>query len=90
MAWVRTIPPAQADDALRQALEAQKELYPKEYGQPVHPLDESIVISHSLIPPVLYHSFAAFGEMMSPDLPLSRREHEMIATMVSVTNRCWY
>jgi AhpD family alkylhydroperoxidase len=27
---------------------------------------------------------------MSPDLPLHRRQHEMIATMVSVTNRCVY
>jgi len=27
---------------------------------------------------------------MSPDLPLQRRHHEMIATMVSVTNRCVY
>jgi len=27
---------------------------------------------------------------MSPELPLSRRQHEMIATMVSVTNRCKY
>jgi len=27
---------------------------------------------------------------MSPDLPLSRRQHEMIATMVSVTNDCFY
>jgi len=28
--------------------------------------------------------------LMSPDLPLSRREHEMITTMVSETNRCKY
>jgi AhpD family alkylhydroperoxidase len=27
---------------------------------------------------------------MSPDLPLNRAQHEMIATMVSVTNRCVY
>jgi uncharacterized peroxidase-related enzyme len=27
---------------------------------------------------------------MSPDLPLSRRQHEMIATVVSVTNRTYY
>jgi AhpD family alkylhydroperoxidase len=28
--------------------------------------------------------------LMSPELPLQRRQHEMIATMVSVTNRCVY
>ena len=34
--------------------------------------------------------FATFGALMSPDLPLGRRQHEMITTMVSVTNRCVY
>jgi uncharacterized peroxidase-related enzyme len=28
--------------------------------------------------------------LLSPDLPLQRHQHEMIATMVSVTNRCHY
>jgi AhpD family alkylhydroperoxidase len=28
--------------------------------------------------------------MMSPELPLNRRQHEMITTLVSVTNRCHY
>jgi uncharacterized peroxidase-related enzyme len=27
---------------------------------------------------------------MAPDLPLNRRQHEMIATVVSATNRCYY
>jgi len=49
-----------------------------------------ITESHSLIPEALYHAFATFGVLMSPDLPLSRREHEMITTVVSVTNRCVY
>src|SRR4030095_9796811 len=49
-----------------------------------------IVESHSLIPDALYHAFATYGSLMSPELPLERRQHEMIATMVSVTNRCVY
>jgi len=49
-----------------------------------------IVASHTLIPEALYHAFSTFGVLMSPDLPLSRRQHEMITTMVSVTNRCFY
>ena len=93
MTWIRTIPMTEADEKLRQAVEGQKGLYPKEYGDPVHP-DESggstIVGSHTLIPEALYHSFATFGALMSPELPLSRRQQEMIATMVSVTNRCVY
>ncbi len=49
-----------------------------------------IVASHTLIPQALYHAFATFGALMSPDLPLERRQHEMIATMVSLTNKCHY
>ena len=93
MTWIKTIPLSEADDELRQAMEGQKPLYPKEYSIPVHPAEgggSQIVASHSLIPQALYHAFSTFGALMSPDLPLSRRQHEMIATMVSVTNRCVY
>jgi len=93
MTWIRTVPLAEADEKLRSAIEAQKALYPKEYATPVHPTADGtsgIVASHSLIPDALYHAFATFGALMSPDLPLSRRQHEMITTVVSVTNRCKY
>ena len=93
MAWIRTIPLTEASEQLRRAMEDQRHLYPVEYATPVHPVEgggSSIVESHSLIPDALYHAFATFGALMSPDLPLSRRHHEMIATMVSVTNRCVY
>ena len=93
MTWIKTIPPAQADDSLRQAREAQRALYPPEYAEPVLPIDDDtggIVASHSLIPGALYHAFAAFGAMMSPELPLTRRQHEMITTRVSAVNRCHY
>ena len=46
--------------------------------------------SHALIPKALYHGFAAFAAVMSPDLPLTRRQHEMITTVVSAVNRCQY
>lgn len=93
MTWIRTVPLAEADEKLRKAIEGEQMLYPQEYADPVHPEDAgeaSIVASHTLIPDALYHSFATFGALMSPELPLSRRQHEMIATMVSVTNRCVY
>ena len=93
MTWIRTIPAQEADDKLRAALEAQKALYPQEYATPVQPTADGtsgIIASHSLIPDALYHAFATFGVLMSPELPLSRRQHEMITTMVSVTNRCRY
>jgi hypothetical protein len=93
MAWIKTIPLSEADEKLRQALESQQHLYPMEYAEPVHPTNDGtagIVASHTLIPEALHHAFSTFGVLMSPDLPLSRRQHEMITTMVSVTNRCVY
>ena len=93
MTWIRTIPLSEASDALRRAIEAQRALYPAEYAQPVHPTGDGtsdIVASHSLIPGALYHAFSTFGELMSPKLPLTRAQHEMITTVVSVTNRCRY
>src|ERR1700722_5091191 len=93
MTWIRTVSLSEADEKLRQAIDGEKLLYPKEYGDPVHPDPSgasSIVGSHTLIPQPLYHAFSTFGALMSPDLPLARRQHEMIATMVSMTNRCVY
>ena len=93
MTWIRTIPSSEADEKLLKALECQRALYPKEYATPIQPTKDGtagIVASHSLIPDALYHAFATFGVLMSPELPLSRRQHEMITTMVSVTNRCRY
>ncbi len=94
MTWIKTIPFSEADEKLRRAMEAQRELYPIEYAEPVHPTADGetsgIVASHSLIPDALYHAFATFGSLMSPDLPLIREQHEMITTIVSVINRCHY
>ena len=94
MTWIKTVPFDEADEKLRRAMEAQRELYPIEYATPVHPSPDGgpsgIVDSHTLIPDALFHAFATFGSLMSKDLPLTRDQHEMIATMVSVTNRCHY
>ena len=93
MTWIKTIPFSEADGKLREAVEKQRALYPLEYTGPTPLADDEragIVASHSLIPDALYHSFATFGVLMSPDLPLTRRQHEMITTVVSVANRCFY
>jgi hypothetical protein len=68
-------------------------MYPPEYARPntiPEVAGDSIVASHSLIPEALEHAFATFASLMAPDLPLTRRQHEMIATLVSVKNRCFY
>lgn len=92
MTWIKTTPFYEADEKLRSAIAAQRELYPVEYAEPIQPTagDETseIVASHSLIPDALYHAFGIFGVLLSPDLPLGRRQQEMIRTVVSVTNRC--
>ena len=93
MAWIRTIAVEDADENLLKAMADQRGLYPVEYAAPVQELDQGlpgIVASHTLIPQALHHAFATFGALMSPDLPLTRRQHETIATMVSLTNKCHY
>ena len=98
MTWIKTINPAEADEALRDAMRRYKSLYPIEYRNEVEVLRAvasreaggGISDSHSLLPDTLYHAFATLGTLLSPDLPLTRRQHEMIATTVSVLNDCYY
>jgi alkylhydroperoxidase family enzyme len=93
MTWIKTVS-MEDDERVKKVMMAQRAVYPVEYVTPVHPENNgessNIVASHSLIPDALFHAFSTFGALMSPDLPLQRRQHEMIATMVSVTNRCVY
>jgi alkylhydroperoxidase family enzyme len=93
MAWIKTVKLKDADEKLQCLLDKQRSMYPIEYATPApgaSATDESIVESHTLIPDALFHAFSTFGALMSADLPLERRQHEMIATIVSVVNRCHY
>jgi hypothetical protein len=93
MTWIRSTPLEGEDEAVLKAMADQRALYPPEYEQPVQELDHGvpgIVASHSLIPQALYHAFGTFGSLMQPELPLQRRQHEMIALMVSLANKCHY
>lgn len=93
MTWIKTVPMSEASEELIRVVAEQQKLYPAEYAQPVHPTGDGtsgIVASHSLIPEALHHAFATFGALMSPGLPLTRRQHELITTVVSATNRCHY
>ncbi len=69
MAWIKTIPFAEADEKLRNALENQRSMYPVEYATPAPDAssDESIVESHTLIPDALVHAFSTFGALLLPD-----------------------
>ncbi len=97
MTWIKTVSPQESPE-IAAALMAQAQLYPQEYtpqGQaqmrvPEAVAGDSIVLSHSLLPDVMKHAFSTFGALMNPDLPLQRRQHEMIAATVSSLNRCFY
>ena len=93
MTWIKTIR-MEDDERVRNAIMDERKLYPVEYAMPVpivnNGVENSIVGSHSLFPDVLYHAFSTYGALLSPELPLRRDQHEMIATLVSVTNRCFY
>jgi hypothetical protein len=93
MTWIKTLR-MDEDPLVKRAIEEERKFYPPEYRTPAAAVDrgegESITASHSLIPDALYHSFSTLGVLLSPDLPLKRHQHEMITTVVSVTNRCHY
>ena len=91
MTWIRTVSYAQGGGRLKKAMDRLRELYPPEYDLPVQEAgqrQESVVAVHSLIPDALYHALATHGVLLSPELPLSRAQQEMISTVVSVQNRC--
>jgi hypothetical protein len=96
MAWIKTTPREEAGPELRAVYEAVYSLYPAEYGVPVPALtradgtSESISAAHSLIPEAMRHMMSGLAVLLQPNLPLSRRQQEMIATVVSVRNQCFY
>lgn len=97
MSWIRTIPYEQADADLRRVYEQVRSLYPAEYGAgPVPSLvrpdgtSESISAAHSLIPEAMRHMMSGLAVLLQPTLPLTRRQQEMIAAVVSVRNQCFY
>ena len=95
MTWLSTIPYEQADPALRQVYEQLRALYPPDYATNVPSLTQegqgdSVVAAHSLIPEAMWHMMAGYAALLRPDLPLTRRQQEMIATVVSAQNSCFY
>lgn len=96
MTWIQTIPPAQATGPLLEVYRRILASYPAEYQAAAPAVlrpdgtADSIVAAHSLLPEVMEPIFVAFARLLSPDLPLTRTQHEMIATLVSQLNRCFY
>ena len=91
MAWI----PRRSDAAVVAASRRALAGYPPEYGR--HDPDvhesvrrDSIVGTHSQIPELLEPLFVALKALFDPALPLTRRQHEMIAVVVSSANDCFY
>ncbi len=96
MTWIKTVPYNEADENLRRVYESIRVLYPIEYATQVPSLvkedgtADSIVASHSLIPEAMLHMMSGLAVLLRPELGLSRRQQEMIASVVSVQNSCFY
>ena len=95
MARIRTIPPSVAEGELRAAYERLAPQFPPEYTQSpgsseASMSEDGVTALHSLLPKVMEPIMVAFAAMMSPELALTRRQHEMINTVVSRANACQY
>jgi hypothetical protein len=97
MTWIKHTSYDEADDELKRVYEAVRTLYPVEYSGPTVPSlvrpdggSDSIVAAHSLIPEAMRHMMSGLGVLLNSKLGLTRRQQEMIASVVSVENSCFY
>ena len=81
MSWIKVIPEAEASGEL-------KELY-EQMNEPWGGVDNVLKI-HSLNPASLRTHFEFYKTLMRGPSGLSRSQREMIAVVVSATNRCHY
>ena len=96
MTWVKTRLEGEAQAAAQAAVREAMTGYPPGYGGrksdrvPELVKNDSIINAHLLIPDALKHFFSGLKALFSPNLPLSRRQQEMIAVHVSRLNDCFY
>jgi uncharacterized peroxidase-related enzyme len=81
VAHIRLIDPDDAEGALAEEYEAAVERAGKVYN---------IVRSMSLNPAVLRQSMELYKAIMFGPSGLTRQERELLATVVSATNECYY
>lgn len=97
MTWIKVNRPGPEHPEVAAALDSMHK-YPPEYAAenrsqrqvPAAVMNDSIVLAHSLMPEAMKLMMGGFAAMMDPSLPLSRKEHEMIAALVSRLNQCFY
>jgi alkylhydroperoxidase family enzyme len=81
MSYIRTIPPEEADGALAREYETAR----RRAGHVAH-----ILQLQSINPAVLHAGVQLYLAIMYRPSPLSRAERELIATVVSSVNDCFY
>lgn len=96
MTWIKTVSIESAGPELRAVYQSINSLYPAEYADPVAAVtrpdgtSDGVTAAHSLIPEAMRHMMSGLAVMLRPDLPLTRRQQEMIASVVSAKNQCFY
>lgn len=81
MSWIRTVPPGEAVGHLKTLYDAAMARAGKVFG---------IVRAMSPNPRVLEASMGIYRAVMFGPSPLSRRQREMLAVVVSRANHCVY
>jgi alkylhydroperoxidase family enzyme len=81
MAWIRTVPPEEADGPLAKQYEAAVARAGRVY---------QIVQSMSIAPGILDASMKHFGQIAHAREGLTRSNRELVAVVVSVVNECHY
>ena len=81
MAWIRTVPPEEADGPLAKQYEAAVARAGRVY---------QIVQSMSIAPGILDASMKHFGQIAHARQGLTRSNRELVAVVVSVVNECHY
>ena len=81
MAWIKVVEPPEATGELKQEYDAAQERAGKVFN---------ILKVQSLNPPALKASMEIYKATMYGHSGLSRAEREMLATVVSWANRCFY
>jgi alkylhydroperoxidase family enzyme len=88
MAWLRTVPQAQATGALAEAYAAMDNRpMPPVYRAP-HGDAPGIIRAHSLDPELLRRTFSVSGALATTRLPWADRD--LLASTTSRTNQCFY
>lgn len=92
MAWIRTIGlrDPELTPELLGAYGVANTLMPPEYAMSGETDVPGIIKAHSLDPKALELVFRAGLHLVNGPSPLSRREREMINTVVSSANHCFY